>query len=233
MTLVVRKAQDRGRTQQGWLESYHTFSFSNYYDPRHMDFRVLRVMNEDTVQPGKGFGEHGHQDMEILTWVLDGSLQHKDSMGNGSLIRPGDLQYMSAGTGVTHSEFNGSDKELVHFLQIWIVPDKEGAKPRYGQKSFGSAMKPGTLTLLASPEGEKDSIAIRADAKVLAGEVAAAKPVIYALSPLRNAWLQVTHGKVRVNNVDASTGDGVAVSQESKLAIATADAAKFLLFDLP
>lgn len=233
MALVVRKAQDRGHAQHGWLESYYTFSFSNYYDPRHMDFRVLRVINEDFVQPGKGFPEHGHQDMEILTWVLEGALQHKDSMGNGSVIRPGDLQYMSAGTGVTHSEFNASDKEPVHLLQIWIVPDREGAKPRYGQKSFGPVLAPGALTLLASPGGEKDSIALRADAKLLAGEVTAAKPASYALSPLRNAWLQVTHGALRVNKVDAATGDGVAISQESKLAFSSADKAKFLLFDLP
>lgn len=233
MALVVRKAQDRGHAQHGWLESYHTFSFSNYYDPRHMDFRVLRVINEDFVQPGKGFSEHGHQDMEILTWVLEGALQHKDSMGNGSVIRPGDLQYMSAGTGVTHSEFNASDKERVHLLQIWIVPDKEGARPRYGQKSFGPAIVPGALTLLASSNGDKDSIAIRADAKLFAGELTATKPAIYALSHLRNAWVQVTHGMLQVNKVDAAAGDGVAISQESKLAFSTNGTAKFLLFDLP
>jgi redox-sensitive bicupin YhaK (pirin superfamily) len=233
VSLAVRRANDRGHADHGWLDSHHTFSFADYYDPAHMGFRVLRVINEDRVQPGRGFGTHGHQDMEILTWVLEGQLEHKDSMGTGSIIRARDLQYMSAGSGVTHSEFNPSPKELVHFLQIWILPGVRGAKPRYDQRSFGSALKPGELALLASPDGASGSIEVRQDMKLFAGVVDRGVPAAHALGAPRHAWLQVTSGSVKVGDKSLGAGDGLAASGEPKLAMSADARAEFLLFDLP
>ena len=231
--LTLRRAQERGHADHGWLRTWHTFSFADYHDPDHMGFSALRVINEDFVAPGQGFGTHPHRDMEILTWVLEGALEHKDSMGNGSAIKPGEMQYMSAGTGVTHSEFNHSKDESVHLLQIWILPDETGARPRYGQKSFAGALKPGGLCLLASPDGRDGSIAIRQDARVLAARTPAPREFAIDLGAQRSAWLQVARGGLRVNGEALAQGDGAAIQNEKKLAIATEKDAEFLLFDLP
>jgi redox-sensitive bicupin YhaK (pirin superfamily) len=235
--LTLRKSAERGHANHGWLESYHTFSFAQYRDPRHMGFRALRVINEDRVQPGQGFPTHGHRDMEIVTYVLEGALEHEDDMGNGSVIRPGDVQYMSAGTGVLHSEYNASDKELVHFMQIWIEPSELDAKPRYGQKSFASALKKGGLVLLASQSGEQGSIALRADAKLYAAVLDPAArdgsgELSYDLAPSRAAWLHVLRGALRVDDTPLATGDAVAVERASKITLHTSARAEALLFDL-
>jgi len=230
--LTIRKSGERGHAQHGWLESFHTFSFAGYHDREHMGFRALRVINEDFVQPARGFGTHPHSDMEILTYVLEGALEHKDSMGNGSTIKPGEVQYMSAGTGVMHSEANASKKELVHLLQIWFLPDEEGQPPRYDQKSFASALRPGNIALVASPDGEQGSIAIRTDAELLLGALDAKHPLEHALDPKRHAWLQVTRGALVVNGLALEAGDGAAIERESKLSMRTASTAELLLFDL-
>jgi redox-sensitive bicupin YhaK (pirin superfamily) len=231
--LTLRRAQERGHADHGWLRTWHTFSFADYHDPDHMGFSALRVINEDFVAPGQGFGTHPHRDMEILTWVLEGALEHKDNMGNGAAIRPGEMQYMSAGTGVTHSEFNHSKSEAVHLLQIWILPNEMGARPRYGQKDFAAALKPGGLCLLASPEGRDGSIAIRQDARVHAARTPTPKEFAIDLGVQRSAWLQVARGGLRVNGEALAQGDGAAIQKERKLAIATEMGAEFLLFDLP
>jgi redox-sensitive bicupin YhaK (pirin superfamily) len=230
--LTLRRSAERGHANHGWLESYHTFSFAGYRDPDHMGFHALRVINEDRVQPGQGFPTHGHRDMEILTYVLEGALEHKDNLGNGSVIRPGDLQYMSAGTGVLHSEYNASQKELVHFMQIWIEPAELDAKPRYGQKSFASALKKGGLVLLASPSGEKGSIALRADAKLYAAALGADTELSYELAPARAAWLHVARGALRVDDTPLSAGDAVAIERAAKITMQSASCAEALLFDL-
>jgi len=230
--LTIRKSGERGHAQHGWLESFHTFSFAGYHDREHMGFRALRVINEDFVQPARGFGTHPHSDMEILTYVLEGALEHKDSMGNGSTIKPGEVQYMSAGTGVMHSEANASKKELVHLLQIWFLPDEEGQPPRYDQKSFASALRPGNIALVASPDGEQGSIAIRTDAELLLGALDAKHPLEHALDPKRHAWLQVTRGALVVNGLALEAGDGAAIERESKLSMRTASTAELFLFDL-
>jgi redox-sensitive bicupin YhaK (pirin superfamily) len=230
--LTIRKSGERGHAQHGWLESFHTFSFAGYHDRDHMGFRALRVINEDFVQPARGFGAHPHSDMEILTYVLEGALEHKDSMGNGSTIKPGEVQYMSAGTGVMHSEANASKKELVHLLQIWILPDVEGQEPRYDQKSFASALRPGNIALVASPDGARGSIAIRTDAELSLGALDAKHPLEHALDPKRHAWLQVTRGALSVNGLALEAGDGAAIDGESKLSMRTASTAELLLFDL-
>jgi hypothetical protein len=235
--LTLRKSTERGHANHGWLDSYHTFSFAQYRDPRHMGFRALRVINEDRVQPGQGFPTHGHRDMEIVTYVLEGALEHEDDMGNGSVIRPGDVQYMSAGTGVLHSEYNASEKELVHFMQIWIEPSELDAKPRYGQKSFASALKKGGLVLLASPSGEQGSIALRADAKLYAAVLDPAArdgsgELSYDLAPSRAAWLHVARGSLRVDDTPLATGDAVAVERASKITLQASARAEALLFDL-
>ena len=230
--LTIRKNGDRGHAEHGWLESFHTFSFASYHDREHMGFRALRVINEDFVQPSNGFGAHPHSDMEILTYVLDGALQHQDSMGNGSTIRPGEVQYMSAGTGVVHSEANASKKELVHLLQIWILPDEEAQPPRYDQKDFAAALRKGGLVLVASPDGAHGSIAIRADAKLFAGVLDAKHPLEHALDRKRFAWLQVARGALTANGVRLEAGDGLAIEAESKLVLETSSKAELLLFDL-
>jgi redox-sensitive bicupin YhaK (pirin superfamily) len=230
--MTIRKSNERGHAEHGWLESFHTFSFADYHDDEHMGFRALRVINEDFVQPARGFGMHGHRDMEILTYVLEGALEHKDSMGNGSLIKPGDVQYMSAGTGVMHSELNASKNELVHLYQIWILPDVEGAKPRYDQKNFGSALEPGKLVLVASPDGADGSIAIRTDARLFAGVIDAQHPLSHELDRGRSAWLQVARGSLRVNDVELHAGDAVAIEREPVLRASTNERAELLVFDL-
>ena len=231
--LTIRKAKERGHADHGWLDTWHTFSFADYHDPEHMGFRVLRVINEDRVQPGLGFGTHGHHDMEILTYVLEGALEHKDSMGTGSLIRPGELQYMSAGSGVMHSEFNASKSELVHLLQIWILPAVRNAAPSYDQKNFKAALKPGALVLLASNDGREGSIELRQDVRLFAGILDAQDDIEHVLAPSRYGWLQVARGSMRLNDLPLEAGDGVAIREETRLQMQSQKYAEFLLFDLP
>jgi len=230
--IKVRLADERGLADHGWLRSFHTFSFADYYDPAHMGFRALRVINEDRVAPGKGFGTHGHSDMEIVSYVLAGAIEHKDSMGNGSVIRPGDVQRMSAGTGVRHSEFNGSASEPVHFLQIWIMPDKKGIAPGYEQKNFPPADKQGVLRLVASPDGEGGSVTIHASAKLYAGLFDAGQATTHALPSGHGAFVHVAKGNVRVNGKLLGPGDAVAIEDEPHVQIDQGQGAEVLLFDL-
>jgi redox-sensitive bicupin YhaK (pirin superfamily) len=231
--MTLRPAAERGHFDHGWLDTYHTFSFASYHDPKHMGFRSLRVINDDRVQPGEGFGSHGHRDMEIITWVLEGALEHKDSMGNGSVIVPGDVQYMSAGTGVRHSEFNASKTDVTHFVQIWILPDREGYTPRYDQKRFEESEKLGRLRLVASPDGADGSIAIRQDVRLYASVLTPGQSVSLDLAAGRHAWIQVLRGKLSVNSQALSAGDGVAVSGEPRLDFtAGSEKTEFLTFDL-
>ena len=230
--LTIRKATERGHADHGWLDSHHTFSFANYYDERHMGFRNLRVINDDRVAGGQGFGNHPHRDMEIISYVLDGALTHKDSMGTGSVIRPGDVQRMSAGTGVMHSEHNASRADEVHFLQIWILPTQRSIAPSYEQKTFPDAEKRGALRLVASPDGATGSLTINADARVYAGLFAAGETAELALTEGRGAWLQVARGSVRVNGETLGEGDGVAIEREKLVRIEGIDDAEVLAFDL-
>jgi redox-sensitive bicupin YhaK (pirin superfamily) len=231
--LTVRKASDRGTSKIDWLDSHHTFSFADYHDPRHMGFGRLRVINEDRVAPGRGFGRHPHRDMEILSYVLEGALEHGDSMGNGSTIRPGDVQRMSAGTGVVHSERNASPSEPVHFLQIWIEPDRRGLPPSYEQKRFGDDLAPNALRLIASPEGGDGAVTIHQDARLYAARLAPGARVPVALAPKRRAWVQVARGAVTVNGQALAAGDGAAAENEARLEIAAGEApAEVLVFDL-
>ncbi len=230
--ITIRKANDRGHADHGWLDSYHTFSFADYFDPQHMGFRSLRVINEDRVSPGKGFGTHPHRDMEIISYVLDGRLEHKDSMGTGSVIQPGDVQRMSAGSGVLHSEFNGSKTEPVHFLQIWIVPAERGIAPSYEQKTYGAAEKRGTLRVVASPDGRDGSVLVHADAVLRAGLFTKGESAELELTPGRHAWVHVARGSVRVNGKDLVAGDAAALSDEAKVRVEGVDAAEVLVFDL-
>jgi quercetin 2,3-dioxygenase len=230
----IRRSQDRGTANFGWLDSRHTFSFGEYFDPRHMGFGPLRVINEDRVSPGKGFGTHGHQDMEIISYVLEGALEHKDSIGTGSVIRPGDVQVMSAGTGIRHSEFNPSKTEPVHFLQIWIIPDRESIEPRYEQKSFSDAEKHGRLRLVGSAKGQHGSVVIHQDVKLFAGRLNVGEQVTHALAPGRTGWLQVVRGAVNMNGHELGVGDGVAIEGEPSLNVsAKTDGSEILVFDLP
>ncbi|HVH43495.1 MAG TPA: pirin family protein [Labilithrix sp.] len=215
----IRQADERGHAQHGWLDSHHTFSFADYHDPEHMGFRSLRVINEDRVSPGQGFGAHPHRDMEIVSYVLEGALEHKDSMGTGSVIRPGDVQRMSAGTGVRHSEFNASKTEPVHFLQIWILPDARGIQPSYEQKTFTDEDKRGRLRVVASPDGRDGSVTVFADVLLHAGRFETGESADLALAKGRHAWVHVARGKVRVNGRDLAAGDGAAVSEEPGLRI--------------
>ncbi len=232
--LEIRKAADRGTADLGWLRSRHTFSFADYYDQHHMGFGPLRVINEDRVAPGQGFGTHGHQDMEIISYVLEGALEHRDSIGTGSVIRPGDVQVMSAGTGIRHSEFNHSKTEPVHFLQIWIVPDRRGIAPRYDQKRFPDDEKRGRLRLIGSTNGEDGSVIIHQDVKLFASILSGDAEVEQPLPRGRQAWLQVARGSVEANGNRLDAGDGAAVHEESTLRLKTAaDSAEILLFDLP
>lgn len=233
--LTIRKAQERGHANHGWLDSHHTFSFADYFDPQHMGFRALRVINEDRVAPGQGFPAHPHRDMEILSYVLDGALSHKDSMGTGSVIRPGDVQRMSAGSGVRHSEFNGSRTEPVHFLQIWIVPDERGIDPGYEQKTFAASEKDGTLRVVASPDGRDGSVTVHADAVLSAGLFAEGQRSEVRLAPGRYGWIHVARGRVRVDGHELTAGDAASFSADGSAVIVEgrgADAAEVLVFDL-
>ncbi len=233
--MLIRRASERGYADHGWLRSFHTFSFADYYAPAHMGFRALRVINEDRVQGGKGFGTHPHRDMEIISYVLSGSLQHKDSMGTGSVIRPGDVQRMSAGTGVTHSEFNGSPTEPVHFLQIWILPDSRGHAPSYEQKHFDEAERSGKLRLVASKDGRDGSLTIHQDASMFAALLAPGERVKHELSRGRYAWLHVARGKVEVGGQELSSGDAAAFEQDAEageIVVSSKEASEILLFDL-
>jgi len=230
----IRSANERGRADFGWLDSRHTFSFGDYHDPAHMGFGPLRVINEDRVQPGQGFGTHGHRDMEILSYVLEGALEHKDSIGTGSVIRPGDVQIMSAGTGIRHSEFNASSTEPVHFLQIWVLPDREGVAPRYDQKRFSDARKRGRLLLVGSSDGRDGSVVIHQDVEIMAAILAPSEAVSRSLLPKRRAWLQIVRGAVDINGQRLAAGDGAAIEDEADFEIAgTGNSNELLLFDLP
>lgn len=230
---AIRHANERGRANLGWLNSRHTFSFGHYYDPRYMGFGSLRVINEDRVEPGQGFGTHGHADMEIISYVLDGALEHRDSMGNGSVMRPGDVQRMSAGTGVRHSEYNASDSEPVHFLQIWILPERDGIEPGYEQKSFDAADKRARLRLLGSRDGREGSVTIHQDVDFYATVLGADDTVAHALADGRKGWVHVARGAVMLDGSLLSAGDGVAVEDGRHIGLrGTADEAEVLLFDM-
>jgi redox-sensitive bicupin YhaK (pirin superfamily) len=230
--LTIRQAKERGHFDHGWLNTYHTFSFDQYYDPRYMGFRSLRVINEDFVAPGRGFPTHGHRDMEIITYILEGALKHEDSMGNGSVIRPGDVQRMTAGTGVRHSEQNASDRERVHLLQIWILPNADGLAPGYEQKAFSEEQRQGQLRLIASADGRDDSVQLNQDVSLFASILEAEQEVERAMDPARYAWIQVARGSISVNGENAEQGDGVIVVGESSIKIKGNEAAEILLFDL-
>ncbi|WP_026354479.1 pirin family protein [Massilia niastensis] len=231
--LDVRKSNERGAASFGWLKSRHTFSFGHYYDPKHMGFGPLRVINEDNVAPGRGFDSHGHRDMEIISYVLDGALEHKDSMGNGSVLRYGDVQRMSAGSGVVHSEYNHSKTEGVHFLQIWIEPDSVGAAPGYEEKHFDAASKAGRLRLIASSDGRDGSVSMRQDAEIYAAIVDGDDALTHALRAGRQAYVHVVRGRVTVNGVELAGGDALKLADEQAVTLARAEAAEVLLFDLP
>ena len=230
--LNIRPSQERGHANHGWLDSYHTFSFADYVDPEHVHYSVLRVINEDRVAPGAGFPTHGHRDMEIVSYVLEGGLEHKDSMGNGSVIRPGDVQRMSAGTGVRHSEFNASASEPVHFLQIWILPERAGLAPGYEQRAFPDAEKGGRLRLVASRDGAEGSLTVHQDARILATLLAPGEEVRHPLAPGRHTWVQVVSGEVEVEGERLSAGDGAAISSAPEVAIRGVRDAEVLLLDL-
>ncbi|HMP82934.1 MAG TPA: pirin family protein [Verrucomicrobiota bacterium] len=231
MKMTVRKANERGHAEHGWLDTYHTFSFADYYDPQWMGFSSLRVINDDLVMPGMGFGMHPHRDMEIITYILSGSLQHKDSMGNGRVIKTGEVQYMSAGSGVQHSEFNPSKDEAVHLLQIWIRPDAKGVKPRYAEKTFANAT-PGALNLVTSKTGRDGSIAIHQDADLWLAKLESGNHVTHKLGPGRNAWVHVAEGEVSLNGEKLVGGDAAAVSEKATLELHATKPSQVLLFDL-
>jgi redox-sensitive bicupin YhaK (pirin superfamily) len=229
--MTIRKSNQRGHANHGWLETYHTFSFADYHDPEWMGFRSLRVINDDFVMPGMGFGTHPHRDMEIITYVLSGSLAHKDSMGNGRVIRAGEVQYMAAGTGVQHSEFNPAKDEAVHLLQIWIQPDRKGVTPRYAEKSLAEAA-PGTLHLVTSKAGRDGSIAIHQDADLWLAKLEPGQKITHALAPNRHAWVHIAEGEVELNGKTLSAGDAAAADKEGTLQMSATKPAQVLLFDL-
>jgi hypothetical protein len=231
--ITLRRASERGHANHGWLDSHHTFSFADYHDPRHMGFRKLRVINEDRVQAGRGFGTHPHQNMEILSYVLEGGLEHKDSMGTGSVIRPGDVQRMTAGTGVTHSEKNASTTDPVHFLQIWVMPERAGLTPGYEQKSFSAADKQGKLRLVASRDGREGSVTIHQDLSLYAALLGAGEQITHALAPGRHAWVHVARGEVKLGGQTLVAGDAAALSEEAAIALeGTPAGGEVLLFDM-
>jgi redox-sensitive bicupin YhaK (pirin superfamily) len=230
--LTIRKAAERGHANHGWLDTHHTFSFADYYDPKHMGFGPLRVINDDTVAGGGGFPPHPHRDMEIISYVIDGALAHKDSMGNGSVIKPGDVQRMSAGRGVVHSEFNASEAEPVHFLQIWLLPKGPGLPSGYEQKFFSDEDKRGKLRLVASSDGAEGSVRIQQDARLYASMLAAGDEVSHTIPAKRKGWLHVVTGEATVNGRTLEAGDGVAIDGEEKLSIASATKGEVLLFDM-
>ncbi len=231
--ITLRRAHERGHANHGWLDTYHTFSFADYFDPRHMGFSVLRVINDDTVAPGMGFGTHPHADMEIVSVVLEGALSHRDSMGNSSVIRPGEVQRMSAGTGVRHSEFNPSSDEPVHFFQIWILPDRQGLPPSYEQKAFPEAEKRGKLRLVASPDGRDGSVTIHQDASLYQAQVTSEESLAQPLTAGRKYYLHVARGSVVLNGERMAAGDGAKLVDEAELRLESPDSGEVLLFDLP
>lgn len=232
--ITIRPSAERGRGQFDWLDSYFSFSFSQYYDPAHMNFSNLRVINEDYIAPAKGFATHGHSDMEIVTYVLAGELEHKDSIGNGSIIRPGDVQRMSAGSGILHSEFNPSNDNPVHLLQIWITPDKKGGQPSYEQKFFSPEEKQNQLRLVASADGRDGSVSINQNASIYASLLAQNETVTHQIEGDRRVWIQVTKGALTINNQTLNAGDGAGIEAEQNLIfISKTDQTEFLLFDLP
>jgi hypothetical protein len=231
--MQVRKSCERGHANHGWLDTYHTFSFADYYDPEQMGFGPLRVINEDRVEPGQGFGTHGHRDMEIITYVLDGGLQHRDSLGNGSVIRTGDVQRMSAGTGVLHSEFNASPRDPVHFLQIWIEPSARGVRPGYEQRHFAAEDRRGRLRLIASPDGRDASVTIHQDARVYAVDLGVDEAVAHSLEAGRRAYVHVARGAVILNGTPLEAGDGARLVDETALNLSALQESQVLFFDLP
>jgi redox-sensitive bicupin YhaK (pirin superfamily) len=232
--ITVRPSQERGIANFGWLDSRHTFSFGHYHDPDHMGFGPLRVINEDRVTPAAGFDTHGHRDMEIISYVLEGALEHRDSLGTGSVIRPGDVQIMSAGTGIRHSEFNHSKVDPVHFLQIWVLPDRAGLQPRYDQKTFAADTRRGRLCLVASPDGAEGSVVVHQDVRLYTAVLDADGRIGHALRPGRRAWLQVARGTVEIDGETLHAGDGAAITDVADVAITAAAAdTEVLLFDLP
>jgi quercetin 2,3-dioxygenase len=230
--ITIRRSNERGRANHGWLDTRFSFSFADYFDPEHVQFRTLRVMNDDRVAGGGGFPMHPHRDMEIVTYVLEGALEHRDSMGNGSVIKPGDIQYMSAGTGVTHSEFNASKTNPVHLYQIWMMPEQRGLKPAYDQKNFTEAEKRGKLRLIASPDGREGSVKIRQDNELYATVLSEGDSLKHALKPDRHAYVQVARGSVKLNGKPLDTGDGAAISAEKAVELTGVKDAEVLLFDL-
>ena len=230
--ITIRKADDRGFADHGWLKARHTFSFAGYHDPQQMGFRSLRVMNEDRVQPGRGFGTHPHRDMEIVTYVLEGAIEHKDSMGNGEVLRPGEFQHMSAGTGITHSEFNPSKTEPLRLYQIWLLPRETGIKPTYEQKRCDDHGMRNQLRLVASPNGVDGSLVIQQDAQIYLSKLDESQRLMHDIAPNRHAWLQVLRGSVTLNGSDLQVGDGAAVSEERQLDIVGTSNAEIMLFDL-
>ena len=231
--ITVRRSDERGHANHGWLDTYHTFSFASYFDPDHVQFGPLRVLNQDRVAPGRGFGTHGHRDMEIVTYVLEGALEHRDSMGTGSRMRPGDVQLMSAGTGVTHSEFNGSSEEPLHFLQMWILPRELGTEPRYEQRFFDEGERRGRLRLVVSPDGADESLEIGQDARLYAGLFDAGEAARLARGSERSAWVHVARGRVRVNGRELGPGDGAGLSGEEALAVEGVEDAEIVVWELP
>ncbi|MEG4014751.1 MULTISPECIES: pirin family protein [unclassified Microcoleus] len=230
--ITVKKSEARGHANRGWLDSYHTFSFADYYDRNSMNFRSLRVINEDVISPGKGFGTHGHKDMEIITYVLEGALEHKDSLGTGAAIKPGEVQRMSAGTGIQHSEFNHSQTEPVHLLQIWLLPDTNDLQPSYEQREFPLAERRGQLRLVAARDARDGAVKVHQDVDLYAAVLDKNSQVSHTLQPNRHAWVQVARGAVLLNGLSLGKGDGAAVSDEAELVIEAAEDAEFLLFDL-
>jgi redox-sensitive bicupin YhaK (pirin superfamily) len=231
--ISIRPARQRGHGRHGWLDTRHTFSFNDYYDPRHMGFRVLRVINEDRVQPGQGFGMHGHRDMEIFSYVLEGALAHRDSLGNGSVLRPGEFQCMTAGTGIRHNEFNPSESEPVHFYQIWLLPNRPGLAPSYDQGAFPEVERRSRLRVVASPDGRDGSLTIHQAAEVLLSALAVGERVEHEPASGRHAWLQVLRGAVQLNDLPLAAGDGAAVSDEKSLTVLATEPSEVMLFDLP
>ena len=230
--IITRAANERGHFNHGWLDTFHTFSFGEYFDPAHASFRSLRVMNEDRVAPGQGFGMHGHRDMEIVTLVLSGALEHRDSLGNGEVLRPGELQRMTAGTGIRHSEFNPSETEPVHLYQIWITPEQRGLNPSYEQRAFDDVGHKGAFQLVASHDGRDGSLTVNQDVSLWRAQLDAGCELTYEPGPQRHAWLQVMTGQVEVNGLPMSAGDGAAISEEQKLVIRGSATSEMLLFDL-
>ena len=230
--ITTRHAPDRGHADHGWLKTHHTFSFSDYYDPEQMGFRSLRVINEDVVAPGQGFGMHGHRDMEIVTYVLEGELQHKDSMGNGEVLRPGEFQHMSAGTGIRHSEFNPSETNPVHLYQIWLLPEKPGLQPSYSQKAFATEGRQDRWQVVASKEGREGSLRINQDAAIELANLSSGSQLVKELATGRHAWLQVLRGAVTLNGQSLNTSDGAAISDETRLTLEAHGPAEVMLFEL-